>query len=251
MAVTNIKVKQIGEKYFSNKVYTIKVKLYEHEMATVHVDCKKRFRGRNYHGGYIPFDECITESMYDYTETLERMDVDKGARKWLRKVMKHCTQGMVKPNGNIDWQKVNEKENKVYHKSCVELTLNVAQMQIMKRYLPELFVAGNFRFDYQRRPGVKSIHSEEFRYLPVPQKLKSEAARKHYERRIYDVHHHAPVKVLLALIKEISESFYKQIEKERTLDDCCVRMHYTWYQGEKPQLGIDVCDNTYIMYTKH
>ena len=45
--------------------------------------------------------------------------------------------------------------------------------------------------------------------------------------------------------------FYKQIEKECTLDDCCVRMQYTLYQGEKSRLRIDVCDNTYIKNSKH
>lgn len=54
MKGTNVEAKLIEEKYFSNKAYTIKVKLYEHEMARVDVDCKKRFRGRKYHDGYIP-----------------------------------------------------------------------------------------------------------------------------------------------------------------------------------------------------
>ena len=249
MARTNVEAKLIEEKYFSNKAYTIKVRLYEHEMARVDVDCKKRFRGRKYHGGYIPFDECITESVYDYTETLERMDVDKGARKWLRKVMKHCTEGLLKPNGNMDWEKVKKKENKVFRKSYTELTLNLAQMQTMKLYLPELFVAGNYRLDYQRRHSVKNIHSEESRYLPKPEKIKKEAARKHFIRRMFEHHFHAPTNRLLSLIKELSKSFYKQIENERTLDDCCVSMHYTWHHGEKPKLDIDVRDNTYTSYS--
>ena len=249
MTRTNVEAKLIEEKYFSNKAYTIKVKLYEHEMARVDVDCKKRFRGRKYHGGYIPFDKCITESVYDYTETLERMDVDKGARKWLRKVMKHCTEGMLKPNGNMDWEKVKEKENKVFRKSYTELTLNVAHMQTLKRYLPELFIAGNYRLDYLRRRRVINIHPEEDCYLPTPQKIKSEAGRKHFVRTMYEGHYHAPKDTLLSLIKVFSESFYKQIEKERTLDDCCVSVHYTWHHGEKPKLDIDVRDKTYITYS--
>ena len=249
MAVTHEKAKLIEKKYFSNKAYTIKVEIYEHEMARVDVDCKKRFRGRNYHGGYIPFDECILESMYDYTETLERMDVDKGARKWLRKVMKHCTQGLDKPNGNIDWKKVKEKENKVFRKSYTELTLNVAQMQILKQYLPDFFIAGNYRLDYMKRHRVKNIHSVEDRYFPPPKMLKHEVGRKHYERKMKEAYYHAPKDTLLSLIKELSESFYKQIEKERTLNDCTVRMGYTWHHNEKPTLEIAVNDKTYISYS--
>lgn len=249
MTRTNVEAKLIEEKYFSNKAYTIKVKLYEHEMARVDVDCKKRFRGRKYHGGYIPFDQCITESVYDYTETLERMNVNKGARKWLRKVMKHCTEGMLKPNGNMDWKKVKEKENKIHRQSYTEFTLNVAQLQTMKRYLPNLFVAGNFRMDYQRRRSVKNIHPEEDCYLPKPQKIKSIAGRKHFVRTMYEGHYHAPKDTLLYLIKELSESFYKQIEKERTLDECSVNMSYTWNHGEKPQLEIRVSDKNYISYS--
>ena len=66
---------------------------------------------------------------------------------------------------------------------------------------------------------------------------------------MYEGHYHAPKDTLLSLIKVFSESFYKQIEKERTLDDCCVSMHYTWHHGEKTKLDIDVRDKTYITYS--
>ena len=91
MARTNIKAKQIEKKRFSNKVYTINVELYEHNMADVKVDSKKRFRGRSrWHGGHILLDACLSEGMYEYVETLERMKGDKGARRWLRRVLRHC-----------------------------------------------------------------------------------------------------------------------------------------------------------------
>ena len=51
MARTNIKAKLIEKKRFSNKAYSINVELYEHNMAIVDVDSKKRFRGKSrWHG---------------------------------------------------------------------------------------------------------------------------------------------------------------------------------------------------------
>ena len=46
MARTNIKAKLIEKKRFSNKAYNINVELYEHNMAIVDEDSKKRFRGK-------------------------------------------------------------------------------------------------------------------------------------------------------------------------------------------------------------
>ena len=249
MAIKYIKANLIEEKYFSNKAYTIRVRLYEHEMAQIEVDCKKRYNPRKFRGGCFCFDDCILESMYDYTETLERMDKDKGARKWLRKVMKHCTQGLEKPAGEWDWDKVYEKGNELFHKSETELTPNVAQLQIMKRYLPELFVAGNFRLDYLRRSREKYIRPIEDtpRYPAMPARA-SEAVRKHRARMYENIYHRVPNQLLLDMLQELSESFYKQIEKERTLDDCSVDMDYRWDHGEKPMLKISVYDKTYIAY---
>jgi hypothetical protein len=249
MATTKITAKLIGKKRFSNKAYTINVRLYEYNMARVEVDSKKRFRGKsNWHGGYIPFDDCITESSYDYVETLERMQVDKGARRWLRKVMRHCVEGLTKPNGNMDWKKVHEKENSLHHYSSIDLKLGVAQLQIIKRYIPELFIAGNYRMDYMKYAHIKKIGAEEDGSLFPFAKIKREAARKHHERRWAGTCFYAPKAELLKLIKELSENFYQQITQERTLNDCSIKMTYSWHHGEKPELGISVSDNTYTYY---
>ena len=251
MAVQKIQAKLIEKKRFSNRAYSIDVKIYEHNMARVEVNCKRRFRGRGYHGGYIPFDECILESMYDYTETLERMNVNKGARKWLRKVMKHCTQGLEMSGGQWDWDKVREKQELISHVSCMDLKLSVAHFQIIKRYMPELFVAGNYRMDYMKRHRVKNIVPTEERYFPTKAMLKSEHGMKHYHRKHEEAYFYAPKAMLLEMIKELSASFYKQIEKERTLDDCSVRLSYVWFHQEKPELRISVSDRTYERYTIH
>ena len=63
-----------------------------------------------------------------------------------------------------------------------------------------------------------------------------------------EAHFYFPQAILLDVIKALSESFYKQIEIERTLDDCSICMDYTWYHGEKPELSIAVRDNTYVSY---
>ena len=63
------RVKSLGSKAFSNRMYTIKIDFYDHNMADATIDLKPWRSGRwhnHQHFCYIPFDECITESMYDY-----------------------------------------------------------------------------------------------------------------------------------------------------------------------------------------
>jgi hypothetical protein len=251
MAITNIKAKQIEKKRFSNKVYTINVELYEHNMADVKVDSKKRFRGRSrWHGGYILLDACLSEGMYEYVETLERMKVDKGAKRWLRRVLRHCLEGLSKPNGWIDWKKVDEKEDKRWHISRTRISLNVRQLQVMKRYIPDFFFAGNYRTDYLSGHNCKVIHTidEKNRFVC---KAKSVGARRRFEKHVMEHRFFYPKELLLNMLPELSESFYKQIVQERTMNDCEIGMEYTWYHGEKPELRISVNDATFDHYDIH
>ena len=74
------RVKSLGSKAFSNRMYTIKIDFYDHNMADATIDLKPWRSGRwhnHQHFCYIPFDECITESMYDYEECLQMLDLDK------------------------------------------------------------------------------------------------------------------------------------------------------------------------------
>lgn len=248
MAITYLHPKLIGKKRFSNKIYSINVYLYEQNMARVEVDCKKRFRTRKWCGGYIPFDHCLTEAIYDYLECIERMDVDKMALRWLKKVMiEHSLYPYLLPNGRIDWEKVKVEEDKLFRKSQLELKLNINQLHILKKYMPELFIAGNYRTDYMKHHNVKSIQGEEQSTLKKMM-MKTKGGRKRYERKMQEAHFYFPQAILLDVIKALSESFYKQIEIERTLDDCSISMDYTWYHGEKPELSIAVRDNTYVSY---
>lgn len=118
MAITYLHPKLIGKKRFSNKIYSINVYLYEQNMARVEVDCKKHFRTRKWRGGYIPFDHCLIEAIYDYLVCIERMDVDKMALRWLKKVMiEHSLYPYLLPNGRIDWEKV-KVEGKGMREKC-------------------------------------------------------------------------------------------------------------------------------------
>lgn len=251
MARTNIKVKLIEKKRFSNKVYTIYVELFEHNMADVKVDSKKRFRGRSrWHGGHILLDACLPEGVYEYVETLERMKVDKGARRWLRRVLRHCLEGLTKPNGRIDWKKVHERHDALWHTSRTEISLNVRQLQVMKRYFPDFFFAGNYRTDYLSGHNCKVIHTidEKNRFVC---KAKSVGARRRFEKHVMEHLSFYPKELLLNMLPELSENFYKQILQEITMDDFEIGMEYTWYHGEKPELSIWVSDTTFNHYDIH
>ena len=251
MARTNIKAQLIEKKRFSNKAYTINVELYEHNMAIVDVDSKKHFRGKSrWHGGYILLDACLPEGVYEYVETLERMKVDKGARRWLRRVLCHCLEGLTKPNGRIDWKKVHETHDALWHTSRIELTMNVRQLQVMKRHLPDFFFAGNYRIDYLFAHNCRVIDTIEEKNRFVC-KAKSAGARRNFERRIMEHRFFYPKAVLLNMLPELSESFYNQIVQERTMDDCKIGMTYTWFHGEKPELTISVNDATFDYYDIH
>lgn len=52
---------------------------------------KKRFRGKSrWHGGYILLDACLQEGVREYVVTLDRIKVDKGARRnFERRIMEH------------------------------------------------------------------------------------------------------------------------------------------------------------------
>ena len=41
-------------------------------------------------GSYILLDACLQEGVREYVVTLDRIKVDKGARKWLKRVLRPC-----------------------------------------------------------------------------------------------------------------------------------------------------------------
>lgn len=252
MGITYITVKLIEKKRFSNKRFSIDVELYEHQMARVFVNCKKFFRGKKCYRPAFSFDDCLRESVHDYLATLKGLHMDKVARQWLRKVMMHCMEGLLNPDRSINWDKVDEKDKVINHKSQTTLKLGVKHLQTIKRHIPMLFTAGNYRMDYMQS-NVKYIRTMKDNLLsfPFPQQIKSFVWKIRYQRRMHEVGYtrfFIPASILLHLIKELSESFYQQIEKERTLDDCDIEMEYVWFHGEKPELEIRIEDRTYTAY---
>lgn len=177
---------------------------------------------------YILLDACLPEGVREYVVTLDRMKVDKGARKWLKRVLRPCLEEFTKPNGKIDWDKVYEKHDMLYHTSRTKISLNVGQLQVMKQHLPNFFVAGNYRTDYILRHNVKVIHSIEDNKFVC--KAKSAGARRNFERRIMEHRFFYPKAVLLNMLPELSENFYNLIVQKRTMDDCKIGMIYTWFQ---------------------
>ncbi len=253
MGITYIKVNLIEKKRFSNKRFSIDVELYEHQMARVFINCKKLFRGKKCYRPAFSFDDCLTMSVHDYLETLKGLHMDKVARRWLRKVMMHCMEGLLNPDRSINWDKVDEKDKVINHKSQITLKLGVKHLQTIKRYIPELFTVGNYRMDYMQS-NVKYIRSikDNFLSFSFPQYVKSATWKIRCQRRLREAGYtefFVSASFFLRMIKELSESFYQQIEKERTLDDCDIEMEYVWFHGEKPELEICIEDRTYTAYS--
>ena len=110
------RVKSLGSKTFSNRMYTIKIDFYDHNMADATIDLKPWRSGRwhnHQHFCYIPFDECITESMYDYEECLQMLDLDKVARRWFIRQMRHCTEGLLRQDGRPDMDAAERKHDRL------------------------------------------------------------------------------------------------------------------------------------------
>lgn len=104
--ITYSKAMLLESKHFRNKIYSIKINFYEHNIAVYEVDYKRRGSSAKVDGLYYSrsckyyFDECKIVSMYDYFYMLYGLDKDKVARRWFMREMRYCTEKFVLP----DWR---------------------------------------------------------------------------------------------------------------------------------------------------
>lgn len=119
----------IRSEYFSNRKYSIRVDLYEHDMARADIRYKgtKQLRG----SCHICFDECKRESVYDLCECLTYLQQSKMARRWFLRIMKPCYQAYITANGDISPDLALEHENEL--RAVVEANIQsvpIEQLQI-------------------------------------------------------------------------------------------------------------------------
>lgn len=106
-----VEAKFIRSEYFSNRKYSIRVDLYEHDMARADI----RYKGAMYLKGssYICFDECKRESVYDLYDCLSFLQQSKTARRWFLRIMKPCYQRYLNESGDISPDIALEHENQL------------------------------------------------------------------------------------------------------------------------------------------
>ena len=113
-------MKQIAAKYirtekFSNKNFFIEIKLYEHGFAWGYTWWKKRGIRKKMPSmcdTTLVFEYCVGLCCEEYLQFLGCFNGDKVARRWVRRVMKHCVGDFLKPDGRIDLKKAWETEKK-------------------------------------------------------------------------------------------------------------------------------------------
>lgn len=232
---------------FTNKNVDIKVELYEMDMARINIDVKtayryyaRKYKRRGYYRSSALFDYCKDEAMGEYACCCELLRYDKVALRWLRRVMHPIVAPMLKPNGNINYRKATDEKERLLCITGEEFVLTADMLRTIKRYLPELFAYGGYRGT--ERFGTEIVTEE--KKMP---KFNNERGRRmwlHRQNRSCISTLVSTNEQLLALTQELVPDFYALLQRDRKLDDCTVKMRFTWREGlERPLLDIIVTDN--------
>lgn len=242
-------VRYLRTERFSNKNVNIKVELYEMDMARIDIDVKPAYRYYKRKAYRMSdtscrstalFDYCKPEAMFEYACCCSLLRYDKVALRWLRRVMRPIVAPMLKPNGHVDERKATGEMERLLCITGEEFVLTADMLRTVKRYLPEMFANGGYRsierFGTEittRKPSVPTFRNERGRQMWL---------RRQYRSRISTIV--STNDQLLALTRELVPGFYALLERERKLDNCTVKMRFTWEQGlHRPLLDIIVTDN--------
>lgn len=249
-----VMVRYLRTERFSNKNVNIKVELYEMDMARVDIDVKpayryykrkaERMRDTSCRSTAL-FDYCKPEAMLEYACCCSLLRYDKVALRWLRRVMRPIVAPMLKPNGRVDERKATDAMERLLCITGEEFVLTADMLRTVKRYLPEMFANGGYR-------GTERFGTEIITYQRSAPKFTHPRGVKMWLRRQYRSRISTIVSTneqLLALTRELVPDFYALLERERKLDDCTVKMRFTWEQGlHRPLLDIIVTDNDAPQY---
>lgn len=248
-----IDAKYIRTEKFSNKNFFIEIEFYEHGLAKGRCEVKRRgTRGKIHWWAspwlYFPSYHWIT--IAEWREFYINFVNDKIARRWVRRVMRHCFDGFLKPDGRIDLTKIAIEGDKRDHRSREYYKMNKEQLLMMKRLLPGFFSSGTFRtgiYPYTREV-LEASSKKECESIP-PQILNHPIAyRKFLRGRVGQNKKFIDVEQFKEFIKVFDPAFYKQVCEERTMNDCNIELEYKFPSGEIPEMRIFVQDNEYIDY---
>lgn len=233
--------KLLGTKKFSNKEYSIKIKFYEHKMAYADIDDKLwRRRGQNKNRPWMTFlifDGCTSESMYDYFDCLDTLQYNKVARRWFMRQLRHCTDGLMLPNGYQDYEKVYERMYQNEHRTanrynyCFEdskKALPPEQLRTLLEMLPE------------------AAHDENVRVTFLSEGDETRMIAQKDGGYVKDIG--KPESFRLELIQKVLPDFYEKVKRERTLDNCTISIAITWLTPTDCDLTVEVQDNDYVYY---
>ena len=233
---------------FTNKNVDIKVQLYEMDMAIVDITVKTAYRyyRRLCNRMNLPwesrarFDYCKEEALWEYVQCLNLLRFDKVARRWLRRVMHPIVAPYLMPKGKMNYRKATDEMERLLCITGEEFVLNAAMLRTVKRHLPELFANGGYR-------GTDRFGTEIITDQRSEPKFNNEKGREIWLRRQNRRGISTIVSTneqLLALTQELVPDFYALLQRDRKLDDCTVKMRFTWREGlERPILDIIVTDN--------
>ena len=243
-----IKVHYLRTERFTNKNVDIRVQLYEMDMAIVDITVKSAYRyyRRLCNRMNLPwesrarFDYCKQEALWEYVQCLNLLRFDKVARRWLRRVMRPMVEPYLMTNGKMNYRKATDEMERLLCITGEEFVLNAAMLRTVKRHLPELFANGGYR-------GTEIFGTEITTREPVEPVFKNEKYREYWLRRQRRKRTTTLVctnERMLALTQELVPDFYALLQRDRKLDDCTVKMRFTWREGlERPILDIIVTDN--------
>ena len=242
--------KLIETKRFSNKNFRIEIELYEHGLAKGRMECKRRGVERKISAGSfgsLYFLSYGWVSIWEYMEFLGCFAGDKIARRWVRRVMRHCLDGFLRPDGRIDSTKVAIEDDRRNARSREYCRMNARQLREMKRLLPGFFAAGTFRTGmYKYTKQVLNASSKVGCDVASPKTLGHPVGyRKFLQGRADMRKMYVPLERFKEFLHEFDPQFYAQVCRERTMDDCHMWLEYRFPQGEIPEMRIFVQDNEY------
>lgn len=248
-----VTAKYIRTEKFSNRNFFIEIRLYEQGLARGHCVCKRRGveqKMERYNSPFLYFPSYSWVSIMEYNEFYGCFAGDKMARRWVRRVMRHCLDGFLKPDGRIDHTKFAIENDRRQARSREYYRLNSEQLRLMKQYLPDFLYPGTFRIgSLPYTTGLLEASSKERYKNPLSLISNHPVARRRLlQGCLRGVKHYIPIERLKEFLSALDPAFYKQVCEERTMDDCNIELKYNFPNGEIPEMWIFVCDNNYIDY---
>ena len=164
--------------------------------------------------------------------------------------MRHSFDGFLSPDGRIDHTKFAIENDRREHRSREYYRMNKEQLLLMKKLLPGFFTAGTFRTGvYEYTPEVVEVSSKE-KYKSMPPNILNNPVvyRKFLQGRLRLHKRYIPVKQLKEFIKVFHPAFYEQLCRERTMNNCNIKLEYRFPKSEFPEMRIFVQDNEFINY---